>query len=514
MEEYRDLSPAKERPEELHFSFCTEDMLYDQALEENWEAPEPLEAGSPLAFGEDFGSECLPGVLREYVEAVSKNTQTAMGLAGTMALGVLAACFQNKYLIEVAPGWEEPLNLYTTAVAEPGERKSAVIKAMTAPLYEYEKKRTAEEKPSLDYFNSKRRLIQNSISALESGKVKDSETNILNKLSELHEQLAEMPQKYAYRLIIDDTTPEKLADIMSQQGGSIVLSSAEGGVFQTMAGRYDSGSSLDVYLKAHAGDPVYVDRIGRESNILINPHLTLLLACQPEIISRVMANREMTGRGLPARFIYGWCPRRVGSRTSEVTAIPDRVRDEYYKRVFTALSSQPRRAVLRGDSEFNKLRAMYQSDVERKVNDEFASITDWMSKHVGAMCRIAALYHCWEHPEDAAEIPIPGETLALALGNADFYIESALRAYTSGKGEGLLYNAKYIWKRICDSDLCVLSRSELYSLCRGRFTYSSELDKPLEFLEKLGYIRLSKVKTTGRPRWLIDVNPLTRLLAP
>ena len=60
MEEYRDLSPAKERPEELHFSFCTEDMLYDQALEENWEAPEPLEAGSPLAFGEDFGSECLP----------------------------------------------------------------------------------------------------------------------------------------------------------------------------------------------------------------------------------------------------------------------------------------------------------------------------------------------------------------------------------------------------------------------------------------------------------------------
>ena len=48
--------------------------------------------------------------------------------------------------------------------------------------------------------------------------------------------------------------------------------------------------------------------------------------------------------------------------------------------------------MLRGDSEFNKLRAMYQSEVERKVNDEFASITDWMSKHVGAMCRIAALY--------------------------------------------------------------------------------------------------------------------------
>ena len=170
--------------------------------------------------------------------------------------------------------------------------------------------------------------------------------------------------------------------------------------------------------------------------------------------------------------------------------------------------------MLRGDSEFNKLRAMYQSEVERKVNDEFASITDWMSKHVGAMCRIAALYHCWEHPEDAAEIPIPGETLALALGNADFYIESALRAYTSGKVDGVLYNAKYIWRRICDSDLCVLSRCELYNLCRGRFTYSSELDKPLEFLEKLGYIRLSKVKTTGRPRWLIDVNPLTRLLAP
>ena len=61
MEEYRDLSPAKERPEELHFSFCTEDMLYDQALEENWEAPEPLEAGSPLAFGRGFRLGMSPG---------------------------------------------------------------------------------------------------------------------------------------------------------------------------------------------------------------------------------------------------------------------------------------------------------------------------------------------------------------------------------------------------------------------------------------------------------------------
>ena len=47
MEEYRDLSPAKERPEELHFSFCTEDMLYDQALLVEGILPE-----DPVAFSQ------------------------------------------------------------------------------------------------------------------------------------------------------------------------------------------------------------------------------------------------------------------------------------------------------------------------------------------------------------------------------------------------------------------------------------------------------------------------------
>lgn len=53
---------------------------------------------------------------------------------------------------------------------------------------------------------------------------------------------------------------------MDAQGGCITVSSAEGGVFDSMAGRYEKGANFDIYLKGHSGDPITVDRIGRKAN--------------------------------------------------------------------------------------------------------------------------------------------------------------------------------------------------------------------------------------------------------
>ena len=55
---------------------------------------------------------------------------------------------------------------------------------------------------------------------------------------DLSAQLATFKELYPFRLLVDDTTPEKLVDLMDQQGGSITVCSAEGGVFDAIAGRY------------------------------------------------------------------------------------------------------------------------------------------------------------------------------------------------------------------------------------------------------------------------------------
>ena len=59
------------------------------------------------------------------------------------------------------------------------------------------------------------------------------------------------------RLIVDDVSPERLATLLRDHGGRIAVLSAEGDIFDVMAGRYSKGGvpNLGVFLKGHAGDP-------------------------------------------------------------------------------------------------------------------------------------------------------------------------------------------------------------------------------------------------------------------
>ena len=104
--------------------------------------PENQEWEIPIPFNEintpPFQVEALPWPLAAFVECLSESTQTPEEMAGILSLGVLATAFQSKFTVEITPDWKEPLCLYCVAVAPPGERKSAVISALTKPIYEYE----------------------------------------------------------------------------------------------------------------------------------------------------------------------------------------------------------------------------------------------------------------------------------------------------------------------------------------------------------------------------------------
>src|SRR5699024_2619429 len=126
-----------------------------------------------------------------------------------------------------------------------------------------------------------------------------------------------------------DVTPERLIDLMDRQGGYMTVCSAEGGLFDSLSGRYDKTANFDIYLKGHAGDAIVVDRIGRKANSIPNPRLTMLLTIQPEVLSGLMNNTTFRGRGLCGRFLYAMCKSKVGHREISPPPIPAHVREEY-----------------------------------------------------------------------------------------------------------------------------------------------------------------------------------------
>lgn len=89
----------------------------------NWELPIPFNSVTLPTFP----IHCLPPVLCDYVAAVSEATQTPLDMAAVAALAVMAVCAQGKYAVQGKPDWLEPLNLYAVIVANPAERKSAIL---------------------------------------------------------------------------------------------------------------------------------------------------------------------------------------------------------------------------------------------------------------------------------------------------------------------------------------------------------------------------------------------------
>ena len=305
---------------------------------------------------------------------------------------------------------------------------------------------------------------------------------------ELSARLAEFKDKHPFRLLADDTTPEKLVDIMDAQGGCITVSSAEGGVFDSMAGRYEKGANFDIYLKGHSGDPITVDRIGRKANHIKAPRLTMMLTIQPDVLNGVMNNSTFRGRGLCGRFLYAVCKSKVGHRAISPPPVPDRVRDEYRAFVRRILSDQGS-GIIRLSPEADEVRKSYQAYIEKKLGNEWEFMRDWGGKLTGAVVRIAALMHAAECLGPPTDSPISAETMASATSLGEFFSGHAEAAYQLMGANESQADAKYILKRLSAVRLNRVTRSELTRLCRGKFGKAEDMTAALNILVERRYLQ-------------------------
>ena len=486
-----------------------DDCLADNDLNEDWEPPVPFDTiDTP-----NFPTESLPGPLADFVECLATSTQTPEEMAGVLSLGVLATAFQSKYDVEVTPDWHEPLCLFTVAVAPPGERKSAVISALTRPVFEYEAERREAEAGEIARNQTERSMLESRLQSVKAAGAKA--TGAKNKAKfeqcraealEISDELAHFKDLHPFRLLVDDTTPEKLIDIMDAQNGCITVASAEGGLFDSISGRYDKNANFDIYLKGHAGDTVTVDRIGRKSNHIQDPRLTMMLTIQPEVLEGLMQNAAFRGRGLCGRFLYAICKSKVGHRDISPDPIPDAVKTKYRQFVRTILSDQGR-GTIQLSPEADKLRKEYAASIEQRLGDEWEYMRDWGGKLVGAMVRIAALMHAAEVQSNAADTPIPPEDVEAAMKIAEFFGAHAVAAYQMmGASEGL-EDARYLWRRIESTGQEEIRKRDLWHICKGKFERVEEMEPALQVLTEMGYIRVTEKRTNGRPTKILTVNP-------
>ncbi len=358
----------------------------------------------PILFDEfdipEFPVEAFPPVIADYLKALSVSTQTPLEMSGVLVLGVLATCLQKKFMVRASSDHKEVLCLYTAAVSSPGERKSAVINELIAPLVDYENEYNEDHKEEIEQNQTQFDCLTKRLEVL---KKRYTEVNKKNPVSyeeveQAKRDLISFKKKFYLRLRVNDITPEKLANIMAEQGGKISIISSEGGIFTSFSGKYSEYINVDIYLLSHDGEPFSADRMSRNTDNLQNPALSMVLTVQPVVLEAFVKNFIFKGRGLVARFLFTVCNSKIGERLVSPPTIPENIRYKYTEAIKNLLKiDMPETAELRLTDGARETQLRYAEIIEKRLDNEYYNIKDFGGKIVGTMLRIAGILHCLEH---------------------------------------------------------------------------------------------------------------------
>jgi len=479
------------------------------ALEE-WQPPIPFD---DIAVP-DFPIHCLPPVAQEYAQAVADAVQVSPDMVAAGILPTIALCVQKKFRIEGKPDWLEPLNLYGMVVALPAERKSAVSDKLMRPIVHYESKCNALLRTEIDYYESKKNLLFKELKALEDKAVRGKSNVTLEELAEKRTQISTLEEVRPLRLWTDNATMEAIISLMADNDGRTAIISAEGGVFDIMSGRYTNGTDVEVYLKAHAGDAIRVDRKGRPSEYINSPAMSMLLFVQPVVLDGVMGNETFRGRGLAARFLYSIPSSRVGARTFETKRIPQEIEVEFNAMLEDLLKIPvpDEEHIIRLSPDAHKASADFFYWLEPQLKRELEGISDWAGKLHGAILRIAGVYHSILHGQEAPRTLVEAATMVNAITTGKYFLEHAKAAYRLMGADAQTQGARYILRQLEKDKPAALPRRDLYRMCRGRFKQMDEMIPALELLIEYGYIREVQPQRDGpgrKPDATVYVNPYT-----
>jgi hypothetical protein len=433
-----------------------------------------------------------------------------------MSLAVIAGAVGGFVFADVRPGWQEPANLYVLVAMASGERKSPVVTELTAPLYELEvelvsaaRDTIARKRAEVDVARKEEEQLKREAASSTQERVQKmlAVQRAAEHVAALSEAVPAQPT-----VVVGDVTPEALVAKLAEQQGRLGLFSAEGGVFDSMSGRYvatkgrnsPASAGLDVWLQAYSGERIRVDRKGDEKPLIVTRAcLTIGIAVQPAVLEGLVRVSGLKSRGLLGRFLMALPPTMVGYR-GRGDACPSALKDEWGQRVKELARAARFHDFVNVAFEREALALLeeFESAVERRRRpdgDLTGDVAEWAGKLHGQVARLALLLHLAERGRPGLQERVGAEAVARAVRLADYLVPHALAAHDLMGTNAALSNAKDALALIETHGWNEVAPRELMRASRAKFPNAQAAREALELLADYGYVREDRL----RRKWAV-----------
>lgn len=485
-----------------------------------WDAPTPFDRREVP----DFPTETLSPWMGKWVEAEAEATQTPAALAGCVALGVASLALARANVRIDAGGWSEPTNLYLAVAMDSGNRKSSVFRAAQQPILDAEKAIIERFGPQVARINATHSAVAAKLKAVEGKYAREASDVSIEDVHAASDELQNTPMATVPRLITGDVTSERLGAMLAENAGAIGVMSPEGGIFETIAGRYANGvGNLDPWLHGHTGDAIRVDRGSRPPVIVDNPRVTIALTFQTEVLASLSKKDGFAGRGLLARFAFACPESKMGRRSLTPSPMPVDTSFEYHRNI-TALidlirpsfdGEDAKPILIRLDPDAQSKFLALRAEIEPQLAQfgALSSMSAWASKFPALVLRLAAILHVGDAPTTFLPA-VAGQTLDRAIDLGRFFLAHARAAFDVMVENPVVEDAKILltWLRSKSTGPTVTLR-DLHQGVKGRASLAAveNLTAPINTLIDMGYVRrVTQPKPPGPgrpPSPVIEIHP-------
>lgn len=484
---------------------------YAVAQTANWPDPKPIKADLPAV--PPFDLDMLPDVFLPFVRDNAERMGQPCDFFAVPLMITAAAALGSGWAVcpkAYDEGWKESMVLWGGIVAAPGSKKSACLAAALKPIHKIAEQLNFEHQQALsdyarrkaDYVDQQRQL-----------KKPAGRAAINQLLSE-----PEMPKPE--RILVQDTTYQKLADTMSSSPRGLLCSMDE--LAGALAKWEEKGqeAARQFFLTSWNGNqPCVVDRVEAGTKHIKQAFLCLVGGFQPSIIAQYVRQSTSGNRGddgLVQRFQMLTFP-DIPKELAEVDRSADkqaeaamlnaviRLRHLSAKDVEADLDADSTRAYLHFSEDAQLAFNQVRKTIERAAKSGKAgpAMSSHLSKMPGTLAKLALITHLLDNGSG----PISMVATTKALKWFKYLHAHALRVYGSTPTASV-DAASALLQKIRQGHLpSPFTARDVVRKGWTGLTSSQSAEDAIDWLLNCGWLRLDRVETGGKPKEVYTAHP-------